>query len=51
LPGAEAATEEEAVAAVTMTCFVVGCGLMFCVFGLVAVCVQVNKPGTPAEIT
>ena len=23
---------------------------MFCVFGLVAVCVLVNKPGAPAEI-
>ena len=36
LPGAQAATDEAAVAMI-MTCFVVGCGCMFCVFGVVSV--------------
>jgi len=45
LLGTEAATEE-AVAVVIMTCFVVGCGRMFCDFGLVwcgVMCVLVNN--------
>jgi hypothetical protein len=53
LPGAEAATEE-AVVVVIMTCFVVGCGHMYVLcfwFGGGVVCVLVNKPGAPAEIT
>ena len=45
LLGAEAVMEEAA-AVVIMTCFVVGCGCMFCDFGLVwcdVMCVLVNN--------